>query len=439
MVAANGGDVAPTAPFELVDGVEIWRIFLAPHNPRFEPVETEDQAIDRLCSREDVVPLARDIARYGISPLERFALTELSGTGSAPSYYVEEGNRRICALKLLIDPDRAPAKLRSTFEEISATWIAPFDKVDAAVFSNMDELRTWLDRTHSGPHGGVGRRNWNSEQKQRFFGGTKNQLAQQVLDYAEAEGMITKEERQGKLTTAQRFLNPTIFQEMIGIDRSHESELQRTRPKADFDAMLRKFMRDLVAGVEVSSRMNRPEITAYARALTALPQVTNARIDPEPLSAGTRSAGKRRTTRRRPRMPEKARVIRYETEIADALRELENDKLSSLYHSICTIELALHAPLVGIGVWAFLETLTACEGRSEGTSIDAFLSKERLRNLGFNDARAITAAVIRIRDMGNTTKHHQTAANFNGDQLNNDMATLKAVIIACIGNAMSKK
>lgn len=433
-MAKRQNSKADKASYTFVDNVAVGRIFLAPHNPRFEPVETEAQAIERLCAREDVVPLARDIARYGISPLERFALTQLPGTASTPAYYVEEGNRRVCALKLLIDPERAPAKLRSTFEEIADAWNEPLDTINAAVFSDTDTLRIWLDRTHSGPQGGVGRKNWSADQKQRFFGGSKNQLAQHVLDYAERERMITKAERQGKLTTAQRFLNPAIFQEAIGLDQSNASELQRTRPKADFDVMLRRFMRDLVEGKAVTSRMNRPEITAYVRQLTTLPLVTTTRISPEPLSAGSDLAGKRRGARKRPRAPETARVIKYEPMISDALRQLDNEKLGSLYHSICTVELQPNTPLVGIGVWAFVETLTACQGRNEGTSIDSFLSKDRLSRLGFRDTRAIQAALTRIRDMGNTTKHHQTAALFNGDQLNNDMATIKEVIVACVND-----
>ena len=439
MAARIRGITNPPAPFTFVDAVAIGRIFLAPHNPRFEPVATETQAIERLCAREEIVPLARDIARYGISPLERFALTKLSGTGQAPSYYVEEGNRRICALKLLIDPESAPASLRKTFEEISKAWRDPIATVDAAVFTDAATLRTWLDRTHSGPQGGVGRKNWNPEQKQRFFGGSKNQLAQQVLDYAESEKMITVEERKGKLTTAQRFLNPTTFQEAIGIDQTDPAELKRNRPKADFDIMLRAFMRDLVGGQAVTSRMNKPEITAYARTLTALPEVTTARIEPEPLSVEVGSTAKRREGRTRSRPPETVKMIRHEAEISTALKSLKNEKLSSLYHSICSIELQHHTPLVGIGVWAFFETLTACQGRNEPTSIDSFLSKERLGNLGIPDTRAVQSAVVRIREMGNTTKHHKTSAVFNGDQLNNDVATLKAVIIACIGEAATKK
>jgi hypothetical protein len=195
----------PKTDFDAVAGIPIGRIFLAPHNPRFDPVTSELQAIERLCSKEDILPLARDIVRNGLSPLERFALTQLPGTKDSPSYYVEEGNRRICALKLLMDPDRAPSSLRKSFEELADTWDAPINSVDATVFSNNDTLRTWLERTHSGLQGGIGRKNWTSEQKQRFSGTAKNELAQIILDYAENQGMLTKKEREESLLPLRDF------------------------------------------------------------------------------------------------------------------------------------------------------------------------------------------------------------------------------------------
>lgn len=230
----------PAQSFHFVDDVPVGRLFLAHDNPRHEPVETESKAIERLCNTEDVLPLARDIVRHGISPIERLALTPIGKTKSGDeTYRVAEGNRRVCAIKLLADPDLAPPKLRASFEKLSESW-APIKALPATVFNDNDTLRVWLDRVHSGPQGGIGRRSWDAEQKQRFSGGTKNRLAQAVLDYAEAEGMITKEERKGKLTTAQRFLNSNIFREHLGLDRSDPDELSRNRPKAEFDIILQR-------------------------------------------------------------------------------------------------------------------------------------------------------------------------------------------------------
>ena len=136
--------------------------------------------------------------------------------------------RSPCALKLLADPDLAPARLRQSFVSLAEDWV-PVTTIDATIFDDYEDVRPWLDRTHSGPQGGVGRKVWNAVQKQRFSGSNKNRLALAVLDYAEDAGLISKEERVGRLTTAQRFLNPAIFQEALGVDQSNPNQLLRTR------------------------------------------------------------------------------------------------------------------------------------------------------------------------------------------------------------------
>lgn len=422
-----------------VDDIPVGRIFLALDNPRHEPVDSEGEAIERLCTKEDVVPLARDIVKHGLSPLERFALTPIGKTKAGQAtYWVAEGNRRICALKLLSDPDLAPPKFRKTFEKLAEGWLSPVTSVSGAVFTDQETLQIWLDRVHSGAQGGIGRKTWDAEQKQRFSGSSKNRLAQAVLDYAESEGMITKEQRQGKLTTVQRFLNPEAVQETLGIERAAPEELNRNRPKPEFDAMLRRFMHDVVEGKEVHSRKNKPDILKYARTLASVPGVTNTRIESEPLS--TYSDVKKSRVRRTPKKPQKARHVQYDEDIARSLKALGSEKLESLYYSICAIELERHSPLIAIGVWAFLETLTVSAGRSDSTSFDSYLSKQKLSNLGVTgeDQKAVRSALERIRDYGNQTKHHKVSAAFNGDQINNDMTTLKVTITKLILEARNQ-
>jgi hypothetical protein len=221
----------------------------------------------------------------------------------------------------------------------------------------------------------------------------------------------------------------------LGFDQSTPDDVARTRPKSEFDILVKRFIRDLIQKKEVNSRMNKEAIIRYARPLASIPGVTSTRIEAESLSTG--GAGKtKKSTRKKPKKPEKAKHVRYEEEIFAALRNLGNEKLSSLYHSICTIELDPHTPLVAIGTWSFFETLTACAGRNDATSIDSFMSKAKLVAYGFTgETLSLRNAMTRVREYGNTTKHHPIAAIFNGDQLNNDMTALKSVILKCIEEA----
>ncbi len=422
-----------------IESVPVGRLFLALENPRHDPVESEAKAIERLCDKELVLPLARDIRSHGLNPLEQFALvpTHKKGSRSTPSYYVLEGNRRICAIKLLNDPDLAPAPLRKAFEREAKEWV-PIKSVRGVVFDRQEDARIWLSRVHNGTQGGVGRKAWDSVQKTRFDGGSKNRAALAVLEYAEKENFVKKGDFEGKLTTAQRFLSNAIFREALGVDQSDPEAIQRNRPKNEFDIAATRFVKDLVAGQSVHSRMNKQEIEDYARQLGASKGISNSRIPPEPLAPGLapKSASPRRS---KPKRPPKILHVTYENAIATALNELGNEKLKSIYHSVCTVDLDPHTPLVAIGVWSFFETLTACAGRDERTSIDAFLNKQKIQNYGVTAHLAPHQAIVRIREHGNTTKHHPEAALFNGDQLNNDVTVLKDVVLACIAEALAKK
>ena len=183
-----------------------------------------------------------------------------------------EGNRRLCAVKLVADPELAPANLRKAFQKLAddpAT--VKIKTVPVVAFGDEDEVRLWLDRIHNGPQGGIGRKSWNAEQKARNDGDNKNKSAQALLDYAQAEGMLTEEERSGKITTVQRFLGNDVFREAIGFDQIDVDDVGRTRPKAEFDIILKRFIRDLIKKKDVHSRMNKPEIVTYARPLLRSP------------------------------------------------------------------------------------------------------------------------------------------------------------------------
>ncbi|MEQ1490235.1 MAG: hypothetical protein ABL932_06750, partial [Terricaulis sp.] len=281
-----------------------------------------------------------------------------------------------------------------------------------------------------------GRKDWNSEQKQRFYGGAKNRVALALLDYAEEQGILSKDERAGKLTTVQRFVGNNTFREAIGLDTSVENELSRTRPKPEFDKLVKIFIRDLIGKVKVNSRMNSDKIVRYARSLGATAGVRTKRVEPEPVAPATATARKKKKSK--PVKPEHARHVEHDEEMQNGLDALKNEKLLSLYHSICDIELDPHTPIVAVGVWSFVETLTACAGRKDLQSFDAYLSKDKLRQYGISgELNTLRAVMNRIREYGNTTKHHPVAVTFNGDQLNNDMLTFRPVLIKCIAEAIA--
>lgn len=430
-----------------LEEIEIGRIFLDSENPRHVPQETQPQVIEHLCKHEAVLQLAWDIAKHGTNPMERFAVYPAANGNSdddspPDAYVVVEGNRRLCALKILDDPDLAPAAYRKQFAAIRTVRPA-IATVPCIVFPDKDdhELRLWRERIHGGEQGGVGRRPWNAEQKTRHTGADKNKVAQAVLDYAEKRGLISQEERKGKLTTVQRFLDNPIVREVIGIDVSDPSELRITRPVEDYETILEKFIKDVKKGQDgpVNSRTRTADRLSYARELGAVQLPSGARVEPEPMNPDGDIAQKPTRTKRQ--APRRIRHVRYEAEIAKKLEALNATKLERLYHSICNVSLADHTPLVAVGAWAFIECLSAQAGRKDDTAFTSFYNKALFQIWGLGDGKqtkALVEALNRISKAGNLTKHHQIAGAFDGEQLANDLETLKDLIIKSAEEALAK-
>lgn len=411
--------------------VEVDRIFLDQDNPRHKPYDTQSEVIEYLCAHESILSLARDIVAHGLNPIEQFALIPDDNAGEgASTYVVAEGNRRICALKLLHDPDLAPAKLRNGFTQAGNGW-SGIGPLPCVAFEDREAVDLWLTRIHDGEQGGIGRRKWSADQSARHSGSDKDKLALTILDYAEKKGYISGEERKGKLTTVTRYVSKAPVQTALGIDANNLSKIQVTRPTGDFDALLGKFLGDLASG-HVNSRAKGAEtFKAYGRELGSIAVPGKGEIVPGLLT--TNQSGKR-TARRRIKVKPRT-ALTHEHEIMDALKAMNSQKLVSLYNSITMIPLNPHAPLVAVGAWAFLESLSAKAGRGENQDFPSYFDKNRRAKYGMStgkDAKAVTEALKHVATSGDVTKHDGTAALFNGEQLANDMDTLKDLILKCL-------
>ncbi|MBD0865949.1 MAG: hypothetical protein GDA36_10305 [Rhodobacteraceae bacterium] len=418
--------------------IPVERLFLDLGNPRHKEVETEKEAIELLCSNEDVIPLARDIARYGLSPIDRLAVvSDNDEDGPSGNFVVAEGNRRLCALKLLTDPDLAPSKHKDAIEKAAADW-TPIAKIPCVVFDDKASTDPWLERRHQGPLDGVGLKPWDAEQKARHSGGSsQNRVAQSFLDWAQQEGLINPQQRKGRLTTAQRYLNNRVMKNAMGIDATDPNQICRTRPEDDMRLLAQRFIGDLLSG-EVTSRHKTPDIEKYAGKLDSIKGLTRERVDSKPLAHDHSTSGvspnpSEKSIKTKPKRVSK---ISYDAKIDEDLKKLDNRKLISLYNSVTKVSAWEHTPLVAVGVWSFFETLTALLGR-EKASFSSFLNKQCLKYHGIDaaDIRAVLEAIERIHAYGNTTKHHHTSATFSADQLDNDMTILRGLIVKLIAAA----
>ena len=124
--------------------VSVDRIFLDQENPCFAKLKAQSEVIKYLCENEYVYAIAKDIAKNGLNPLEIFAL--VPDKMSENVYTVAEGNRRLCAMKLLNDPELAPnSTLKKDFAELSKEW-HEVESLPSIVFQSREDVKIWLDR-----------------------------------------------------------------------------------------------------------------------------------------------------------------------------------------------------------------------------------------------------------------------------------------------------
>ncbi len=207
---------------------------------------------------------------------------------------------------------------------------------------------------------------------------------------------------------------------------------------ADFDLLFKKFMED-VAAKRITTRDNASRITEYSHSVREIDGVSGDRVDRHTVSSSTENNDTKKT--KKTKRPSKPTKISPNDELQKALKEIPSYKLEILYFSLCTLSLSQHTPLLSIGAWSLLETLTAICGRTIKSDFHSYLNGKKLEDIGTckkTEASSIREAVKRVSEYGNSTKHNKTSAAFNGEQLANDFETMTQMLIDLAVNAKGK-
>ena len=284
--------------------INVGRIYLDPENPRHDPIGNEKDIISHLLEHEDVRAIARSIAKLGsTSPIELLAL--VPHPTAARSYLTAEGNRRVCALKLLGDPDKAPTeKDKRYFRQLRESMKEPVEKVLAVIFDSIEDTRPWVKLRHDGALGGEGLKAWQPAQSTRFAmkgsDRTPNAQALLLLDYAKRKGLLSEKAVEAiNLTTLTRYLSTPAVRFALGL--SDAKTIAINVPVDEFDRALKQFLQDSLGKTPVvHSRSKADERTKYGERLHAsgvspvtrgLPPYTPDPASAPPSSSPASSAG----------------------------------------------------------------------------------------------------------------------------------------------------
>jgi hypothetical protein len=173
---------------------------------------------------ESIYQLARDIVDHGtLNPTDPVIIVE-----EANRFVVLEGNRRLCALRLLRRPQLAPTLPdQNRFERLAKRQETPVDKVQVALADDREAASYWIELKHTGPGKGAGTKGWSPRAKRTFTArknGTKTYI-ESVIDaiqdwYQEDDGMLKDLQtviHGNQFTNFERLLEGKEGQEALGL------------------------------------------------------------------------------------------------------------------------------------------------------------------------------------------------------------------------------
>lgn len=209
--------------------IPIEKLHLNPANPRCFATSTEDEAIAELlveqglANSNKLVRLAESIAAKGLDPSQNVVVSPREDG----DYTVMEGNRRVAAIKLSLNPALVPDDipgLSSRFMAFSGAM--PTVVRRCYVTSDQAEVFDIISNRHSGQQGGSGTIPWSSEQRTRFEeirSGKPDKTLALIEQIVSHFGINSNEARWvagTRKTTLERVMSTPYVRERVGVSLS---------------------------------------------------------------------------------------------------------------------------------------------------------------------------------------------------------------------------
>ena len=147
-----------------VDNLKLWSL-----NPRLDPEEKHNSLHDFIldlisAEKEAFFKLIDSISSEGFIPGDPIVVWKDEGSGK---HIVAEGNRRVMALKLLRNPEKAPRSIRAYIRKKSAKISRDsLEKIKVCIAPNFESCEWYVTQRHSN---NMLHRSWSRLQQQRWI------------------------------------------------------------------------------------------------------------------------------------------------------------------------------------------------------------------------------------------------------------------------------
>lgn len=257
-------------------------LLLDPLNPRIPPSDEQlDQRslIADLVFHDKVFDLAKSIVDNGYFPVELLIVIK-----DNDKYYVVEGNRRLAALRLLVNPSSAPTNQVKKFAALSSRIDIESVKKVKVIIAPSREAATPIIMSR---HTKVQIESWEPLMKAKYYrqllkgGMTEEGLSGQYgvppqdivnalklyemyqiacsLDLPDDVGGIVRNPRDFPATTLQRFYDNQFVQDFLGIEFNEQDKLTGRINVDEFKKGFGKIVSDIARGAVTTRHINKRE------------------------------------------------------------------------------------------------------------------------------------------------------------------------------------
>lgn len=243
---------------DITQGISVGNLILDTSNYRIVKQTSQKGARDAIIAEQGkkLTKLAEDIIEHGLNPFDLPMVIDAEDGNQ--NYIVVEGNRRLTAINLLLDPELAKdTPVYKAFSGLSKKHADAIPKVlNCVIAPNKSAALVWINRKHANGLDGAGTEAWTAMAKARAD--VEQGISRPDLDVVNfvlsnpsvGGGLRTHLEGAGfSLTTLQRLVTTKELQDATGLTLDN-GELVSTNDRE----WLQKVLTDLVATIANGER-----------------------------------------------------------------------------------------------------------------------------------------------------------------------------------------
>lgn len=293
-----------------VDSLRLWS-----QNPRLDPENSyitlrdfAEEITNLEADRTSFIELTKSIVERGFIPADPVVVWQ---NEENQRFYVAEGNRRVIAIKLLRNPEKAPKSIRGIFNKLSARIIKEdLFKIPVSIAPTFEDAEWYISQRHSTSSL---QKRWSAEQQRRWvaelydkYKGDINEIKDRVeITESELQAIIRILKIKSYVNDIKDKLSPDVYKQassftfpLTTLDRFFNFLNVREAWKIEFDGYNVKLNGDndsfKIAFAELIRRMmlprgNKKRIDSRiirtsedtAQIIQELPQIENGKEEKE--------------------------------------------------------------------------------------------------------------------------------------------------------------